>query len=446
MKNIINLHPAYGISPHKAKPSVKKMILSRTNKAGMTKVLIEVRWYSNIDDSQTFRRFSTGVWIKPKSWNKKKQEVQNDPEAELKNTNIDKIYVGIKAYINSKGVQSANNPYVDQLIVDKLCDFFPSDKVKRKCLSDFVEDYIKHRKGQRTPHGTIKEFKTMQNRLIAYDLARAKKTYFENIDIVWSDDFERYLRNEAKNRNKIGYADGTIEKTYTILITVLNHFYDRRKAYQINNLSDDFRISGKNGFKRGRRSVNDANPLNGEQLLALSLHQFEEKHLQSIKDRFLWQCYTGMRYGDAFTITKNNIKNNWVYLTPSKTNRYNKKVEQPLNNNALELLKKYDFDMTKLAITNQAYNRELITLFEILQEKYKDLYFKKDYGSHSGRDTFISICVQNGTDWKTILTWVGQSSYKIMDRYIKVTDKYQQEQMNKAFNKDSGNINSEALS
>jgi site-specific recombinase XerD len=92
--------------------------------------------------------------------------------------------------------------------------------------------------------------------------------------------------------------------------------------------------------------------------------------------------------------------------------------------------------MTKLAITNQAYNKELGNAFKALQVKYPELNFKTNYGSHCGRDTFISKCVQKGVDWKTILTWVGQSSFTIMNRYIKVTNQYEQDQMNKAFKSD----------
>jgi len=435
MKNITTHNGAYGYNSDRTKPSVRKMILPRTNKLGLTKVMIEVLWYKNSDNSSTFRRISTDVWIYPKSWNKKKQEVQNDPDVELKNTKIDKVYAAVKTYINSKGLQTGNEVYYEGLNLNSLRDLFPSNQVNRKSLCDYIEDYRLFRKGQNTPYGTYKEFKTMQNRILSFDTYRGQKTYFENIDIRWSDEFEHFLRNIAENKGKKGYKDGTIEKTYTILITVLNHFYDRRKSYFINNLSDDFRMTGRNGFKRGTKSVNEANPLNKEQLDALRNHVFDEKHIESIKDRFLWQCFTGLRYGDAFSITADNIKNDWLHLIPDKTKRYRVKVDQPLNSMAISLLQRYDYDMSKLSITNQAYNRELKDMFGIMQIKYPALNFKDDYGSHCARDTFISTCVQNGVDGKTILLWVGQSSYAIMHRYIKVTDEYQQNQMKKAFGK-----------
>ena len=432
MRISIDPHGAYGIDLEQDKISVRKMILPRTNKLGLSKVYIEVYRYKYNDNSTSFIRISTDVWVLPKCWSKKKQEVIRDAEAEVKNKDIDKVYFAVKNYINSKGKLSSKQVYSERLNLSSLNELFPSNSSQRKCLTDYIDEYYELRKAQQTPQGTLKEFKTMMNRVIAFDTHKGKKTYLEDIDITWSDKFELYLKNTVKVKERVGYEDGTIEKTYTILITVLNHYYDRKKSDPV-NLSDDFRKKGKNGFKRGSKSINDANPLNDQQLNALAEHDFKEEHLQRIRDRFLWQCYTGMRYGDAFTITKENIDKNWLYYTPNKTINHRVKVSQPFNEKALELLKKYDFDMTKLSITNQAYNEELEDVFKVLREKYPELNYKAKYGSHCGRDTFISKCVQNGVDWNTILTWVGQSSFAIMKRYIQVTNKYQQDQMDKAF-------------
>lgn len=72
-------------------------------------------------------------------------------------------------------------------------------------------------------------------------------------------------------------------------------------------------------------------------------------------------------------------------------------------------------------------------MFKKMQVDKPDLKYRDDYGSHCARDTFISICVQSGVDFKTILTWTGQRSYAIMDRYISTTNQYKSEQMSKAF-------------
>lgn len=425
---------------------VRKTIRNRTNKDGKTKVIIEVQkhTYSGTGKYEDeFRRISTGIWINPKNWNRKKEEVNsNEPDSGFKNNEIQRKFAAIQSYVSSKGQQRPDQAYAEGLNLDCLVEFFPPRIENAKSLYEFINDYIKHRRDQKTVTNTLKEFTTMQNRLKAFDDYKGKKTRFEDISLVWSDDFEYFLRNIAKfkvkGKEKIGYDSGTIGKTYSLLVTVLNHFYNRRSRLKI-NLSDEFKtkstVGAENGFKRGRKSINMANPLSEQQLKTLFHHNFQKPHLQLTKDRFVWQCYTGLRYSTAFTVTKEHFNNGWLHIKPAKTVRFEVKVEQPLNSVAMNLLKKYDYDMTKLAITNQAYNRDLKEMFKILKKDYPKLKYKTDYGSYCSRDTFISLAVKKGANWKDILRWVGQSSYQIMDRYIKPEDKHQEKMIKSIFRK-----------
>ena len=122
-----------------------------------------------------------------------------------------------------------------------------------------------------------------------------------------------------------------------------------------------------------------------------------------------------------------------IIITPQKTERYDKKAEIDLNPYSSAILKPLDFNTSSLKIENAPYNRNIKAMFVVMQEKYPEMKFQSNYGSHNARDTFISIAVQAGVDFKTILTWTGQSSYSIMDRYISITDKYKVAQMKKVF-------------
>ncbi|MBN1969729.1 MAG: phage integrase SAM-like domain-containing protein [Candidatus Delongbacteria bacterium] len=427
-----NPNNAYGAIEVEGTFHIRKMIRKRTDKNGLTKVLVEVCLYTYNGTRRyhtKFKRISTDVWILPKYWHKKKEAVlPQDPNFDVKNKEIDKAFLAVKEYINSHGRQNVDQVYSNLFDLNSLDEFFPSKKENRKGLVEYFDDYISHRKSTGTVHNTLKEFTTVKNRIKSYDDSKGKKTFFEDIDLVWSDKFESWLLNEAENGENLGYSSGTVEKTYTVLITVLNHFYKRRKALQL-NLTDDFRTPNPDGFKRGTKSKNEANPLSEIQLDTLYNHHFEENHLELTRDRFLWQCYTGLRYSDAFSIKEEHITDGVLRYTPSKTKRYNKTIEQPLHNLAVELLNKYGYDMSGLNITNQAYNRDLKDMFLKLIEKYPKLKFKSDYGTHCGRDSFISMCVREKVDWKTILNWVGQSSYAIMDRYIKQTEEYEKREM-----------------
>jgi hypothetical protein len=89
--------------------------------------------------------------------------------------------------------------------------------------------------------------------------------------------------------------------------------------------------------------------------------------------------------------------------------------------------------MTALKISNQAYNRELKKMFLILSNNFPELNFKNDYGTYCSRDTFISKSVQGGAEWSSILKWVGQSSFSVMNRYVAIEGDRQIEAIQKIF-------------
>jgi len=98
-------------------------------------------------------------------------------------------------------------------------------------------------------------------------------------------------------------------------------------------------------------------------------------------------------------------------------------------------LEEVNNDTSCYKMTNQAYNRAIEDLLKILagKEEYKGLKFKTNHTSHNFRDTFISLAVIKSVNWKSILKWVGQSSYSIMDRYIHLTKPFEESEMKKMF-------------
>ena len=416
--------------------NIRKMVLKRTNNQDQTKVYIEVQQqtYLGIKNyQQKIIRQSTGIWIDPNNWNKKKQSVMHpEHNFEYKNNKIEQLYLEIKKFISSRGTQEPDQAYLMGLDIGGIREFFPARKENRKTLVNLIDEYIELRRRQQTVHGTLKEFISLKNRLIAFNDWRGKETYIEEITFLWSNDFENFLRNEAEhNRNpegKKGYGDGTVEKTYTILVTVLNYYFKVRKE---KNLEMDS-IFREKGFKRGKKSVNEANPLTEEQLYTLYAHTFNKSSLEKAKIRFCWQCFTSLRFNDLDKIRPKHISNGVLTYTPHKTERYDVKIEQPLNQFAVEILKSFNNDTSSMKISYSPYMRQITEMLDEVRDKYPELQYGR-YSTHSGRDTYISICVQNGASMKNILTWVGQSSYRIMDRYIKLTPESQKVEVNSVF-------------
>jgi hypothetical protein len=222
-----------------------------------------------------------------------------------------------------------------------------------------------------------------------------------------------------------------VDKTYTILSTVLNYLWELRDELQI-EMTHKFKSTR---FSRGIKSKNDPNPLTELQLMALHKHRFDTLHLETVRKMILLQCFTGIRYDDMKRFRPDNIMHGFLIFNRQKTLNYSVEVEQPLNPFSTELLEEVNYDTSIYKMQNQPYNRAITELLKLVvaKEEYKHLKFKTDHTSHNFRDTFISQAVTKGVNWKSILKWAGQSSYKIMDRYIHLSKPFEESEMKKLY-------------
>jgi integrase len=167
--------------------------------------------------------------------------------------------------------------------------------------------------------------------------------------------------------------------------------------------------------------------------MQLYQYTFEQDHLNLTKTKILIQCFTGVRFDDIKRLRPENFENEgFMRFTPIKTEHHNIEVHQPLNEFARGILHEVGYDTSRFKLQNQPYNRNIKEIFNILRSKFPEMKYKT-YTSHNFRDTFISNAVQARINWKSILKWVGQTSYSIMDRYIHLTPEFEKEEMNKMF-------------
>jgi integrase len=342
----------------------------------------------------------TRVTVKPKDFDKKEGRVKrSDPKSSDKNYQI---------FIYRHNVEEEIKQVQQGISIPTMNPQFLPEPSKN--LLDYIDGYIIYRKSIKTPYGTLKEFKTLKNRLEKYQGSVHFKLYFKDVSSMrFSDNFHAFLINE-------NYGEGTIEKTYTILRTVLNYYYERRDDFGI-KMTDTFR---NRSWKKGNKSTNEPNPLSDSELKTLIKHKFTTESLNQHKDRFLFQCSTGCRFSDMFRINKSNIVDRCIEYFPQKTvHKQDNKVVVPLNKVSSAILKKYRYDMSKLKISNQKYNAGLVEMVTLLKKKHPRL-FKQTFTSHNGRDSFITIAINSDIDVPTLLKMVGQSSWAIMRRYYKI--------------------------
>ena len=424
---------AYGFA-NDGKITVRKMIRSSkpANKHGEHLIYVEVLLLRT-DGKKTYKRLDTKTYCKASNWDLKRQEVkQRDPLAATKNLVVERLFSKVYTYTTQRREAKNTQAYgrTNDAELKQLDVLFPTKPEQRKSLVEYIDDYIIYRKSISTPQGTLKEFVSLKNRFKAFQTHSRRKYYFEDVNNTLSDNLNAYMVNVTVTKDgvtKNKYQPGTIEKTFTIFRTVLNHFNERKEELNI-QLSTKFQSRS---FKKGTKSVNDPHPISRPEFDILRKHKFDNSSLELTKQRFLFQCSTSMRYSDMFLLTKENIIDNCIVYYPVKTiHKKDNEVVVPLNSISEEILLSVGYNMNNLCISNQKYNASLKAMFKELNIKYDSIEFDV-YRTHDGRDTFITYAIESGIDIPTLLLIVGQNSYAVMKRYFKSTPQKKIDAMNK---------------
>lgn len=169
--------------------------------------------------------------------------------------------------------------------------------------------------------------------------------------------------------------------------------------------------------------------------------------LERVRDVFLFQCFTGLRYSDVFNLRRSDVKGDHIEVTTVKTSD---SLIIELNNHSKAILDKYkevtfEGDKVLPVITNQRMNDYLKELAELagIDEPVRQTYYKGNeridevtpkyalLGTHAGRRTFICNALALGIPPQIVMKWTGHSDYKAMKPYIDIADDIKANAMSK---------------
>ncbi len=169
--------------------------------------------------------------------------------------------------------------------------------------------------------------------------------------------------------------------------------------------------------------------------------------LERVRDVFLFQCFTGLRYSDVFNLRRSDVKGEHIEVTTVKTSD---SLIIELNNHSKAILEKYkdvafEDDKVLPVITNQKMNDYLKELAELagIDEPVRQTYYRGNeridevtpkyalLGTHAGRRTFICNALALGIPPQVVMKWTGHSDYKAMKPYIDIADDIKANAMSK---------------
>ena len=387
--------------------------------------------------------FTTGYRIDSAKWDADKQRVKNGCSNKLKqsaseiNASLLEYYTEIQSIFKRFEVEDVmptpeqikeafnalHKPVSEEPKSKKEalpCDFF-------QVFDDFVEDCGRQ---NNWTDSTFEKFAAVKNHLTNF----REGLTFEFFDERGLNDYISYLRDVKEMRNT------TIGKQLSFLKWFLRWAF--KKGVHQNNAYDSYKPKLKSTQKKIIFLTWDE--LN-------RLREFKipsnKQALERVRDVFLFQCFTGLRYSDVFNLRRSDIKGDHIEVTTVKTSD---SLIIELNNHSKAILDKYKdvpFENDKVlpVITNQKMNDYLKELAELagIDEPIRQTYYKGNeridevtpkyalLGTHAGRRTFICNALALGIPPQVVMKWTGHSDYKAMKPYIDIADDIKANAMSK---------------
>ena len=385
--------------------------------------------------------FTTGYRIDAAKWDTDKQRVRNGCTNKLKQS-ASEINASLLGYYTE--VQEIFKKFEVEEIMptpEQIKEAFnalhkPIEEVKQrkstpnvfyKAFDEFVRDC--GRQNDWTD-STYEKFAAVKNHLMNF---RTELT-FDFFDEKGLNDYVTYLRDVKEMRNS------TIGKQLSFLKWFLRWAF--KKGLHQNNAYDSYKPKLKSTQKK-------IIFLTWEELN--KLREFEipaaKQALDRVRDVFLFQCFTGLRYSDVFNLRKSDIKGDHIEVTTVKTSD---SLIIELNNHSKTILDKYKDvafkdDKVLPVITNQKMNDYLKELAELagIDEPVRQTYYRGNeridevtpkyalLGTHAGRRTFICNALALGIPPQVVMKWTGHSDYKAMKPYIDIADDIKANAMSK---------------
>jgi site-specific recombinase XerD len=284
---------------------------------------------------------------------------------------------------------------------------------KARTLVSVFEDHntkMKTLVGEEFEKSTLQRYETCL--MHAKDFMRSRYNISDipvsKIDFAFLNDFEYYLRSERKcgNNSAIKY---------------------------IKNLGKIVRICLGNGwltvnpyinYKPKQKAVH-REALNKEELEQLTKKKFEVERLCTVRDMFVFCCYTGLAYVDVYKLKRSELVkgvdgNLWIHTNRQKTDTLSRIPVLPA---ALSIIRAYEDHPQCIVketllpvISNQkmnAYLKEIADLCKI----------KKLLTFHIARHTFATtITLNNGVPIESVAKMMGHTNIKTTQIYAKVMD------------------------
>lgn len=367
----------------------------------------------------------TGFVCDKKKWNQNQGRIKNGSKVN-----------GIEYKVINKKLQEMES-FVDDYFNDS------SFRSTQPSLNDLKERFIY--KFKRTNEQMSDEFFFLFDKFIA---EQSKQKGWQKSMI---DGFVRLKNLINEFKPNISFADLTISTMDGIKLKLSETMFNEAINKRLSCFKQFVKWANGKGYKiheeyfsyapklpKSKIAVKYLTKEEVEKVCNLELEPFST--IDIVRDAFIFQCYTALRYSDVSALKKENIiKTDEGYELDILTEKDDDRVRYPLSSIASKIYEKYakyEYVNERVfpVVSNQKYNQylkeigkkadlqgEWISYQYRLNEKIVKKIPKSDLASHSARRTFITLAAEAGVSLDLIAQITFHSEITAMKPYIAKT-------------------------
>jgi site-specific recombinase XerD len=388
-----------------------RTVLKNINKEKIGTLFLEIV-FIDVDTKKKIRRYINT-----------KQRIHEDDMVKSKIKHVDRTKL-IRQIIEKKQVEVNDN--IRSLTLNNNGIFTPeiydqsvvANIHAKKTIFELYDDYIKHMEDNFEPL-TVKKHKTVKKLLEDYNKSIGdKKIFLSDVTQRFYKDFSFFLKKTKKH-----------------IPSTVNKYQGCFKAF-LRFLTDDMGLNQNEIHKNFKKDSKKTE--GGSKIVLLKEHVQKlvdwkptNERYELVRDLFLFQIYTGIRFSDLINVNKSYIKNNSLSFTMWKVQ---KNVSIPLHSNAMKILVKYDYKLGEKTKSLQNYNLDIKTVCELagLTDDIKSLKIKlsrkvsddtpmcKLVSTHVGRTTFITNCLIAGISPYIVMSYTGHEKIDTLSLYMRI--------------------------
>jgi site-specific recombinase XerD len=293
---------------------------------------------------------------------------------------------------------------------------FLGDDPDQKSLMHVI-DYHNKTMHEVLAWGTAKNYFTTQKYVITFLKEKMNTTdvFLSQLNYKFLTDFEMYLRTHVPGENQKPCGNNTVMK----------HIERFRKIVSMAVRNEWMKLDPFMKFKP-TFVKKDRGFLTETELGIIENKEIHNESLRTVRDLFIFSCYTGLAFADAYNLKVENMNigidgETWITINRQKTNV---KSQVPLLPQAMQIIKRYENHPKTKAhgtllpmMTNQRFNSYLKEIAGICN-------ITKNLTHHLARHTFATtVCLQNGISIETTAGMMGHASIRTTQIYAKILPK-----------------------